>query len=358
MPAPTDPVAARRPSPGVAPPSRVVFGPHETNLGTGRAIGHAPRRLLPGAGRRRCRRHRHRDGVGAPVGLALRAGPAGLGLRPGLAGGGRCLPPPRHRWCWPGSATPAARGRVPTRRPSLWAPSPVADAASREMPMEMGRAEIDAAGRRVRRRRPSRRRGRPRRGGDRRRGVVAAAPVPLGAHQPARRRLRRGPAADSPARCSTPSATPSGRTTWSASASRATSWPRGPGSPRNRPPTRSTHWPTGSTCSPSCGAGPTPPPPTAPTPTPRPGSTSSCARPCDGRPAGGSPSCCRAAWSTRTMADRRPRPTGPADLVEMTRAQIAEPDLVALVARRDGPAGPAPASCATRPAGSATTATR
>ncbi len=44
-----------------------------------------------------------------------------------------------------------------------------------------------------------------------------------------------------------------------------------------------------------------------------------------------------------------------ADLVEMTRAQIAEPRLVALV-RRAGPDGHAPASCAIRRAGFGTTA--
>ncbi len=80
----------------------------------------------------------------------------------------------------------------------LWAPSPVADAASRELPMAMGPTELAAivdgfaasaraaVGRRTRRSR------------GRRRGRVAAPPVPLGDHQPARRRLRRGPAPADP----------------------------------------------------------------------------------------------------------------------------------------------------------------
>ena len=49
---------------------------------------------------------------------------------------------------------------------------------------------------------------------------------------------------------------------------------------------------------------------------------------------------------------------GVADLVEMTRAQIADPRLVGLVRHGQVADGPVPASSATRPARSATTATR
>ena len=55
---------------------------------------------------------------------------------------------------------------------------------------------------------------------------------------------------------------------------------------------------------------------------------------------------------------RPPLADGTADLVEMTRAQIADPDLVAKVRAGAAATGSAPASSATRPAGCGTTATR
>ena len=57
---------------------------------------------------------RHRDGLGPPVRLALRAGTPGRPVRSGLDGGRRRLPSGRAPWCWPAWATPAARDPAPT----------------------------------------------------------------------------------------------------------------------------------------------------------------------------------------------------------------------------------------------------
>ena len=216
-----------------------------------RRPGHraAPRRLLRGPGRRR-----------APASSSPRR-PRST-RRTGPTSGPRWPPPAgRAGRRWPRPADPTAplvlaglghaggQGSSAYSQSVLWAPSPVADVVSREMPMAMGRAEIDAAGRRVRRRRPAGRRRRARRRRGRRRAAVAAPPVPLGSHQPARRRLRRRTACRSPAR-----SLDAVRRAVGAGPRRgpppvaATSWPRGPGSPPSRPPTRSPPWPTGSTC--------------------------------------------------------------------------------------------------------------
>ena len=130
---------------GRVAPSRVMFGPHETNLGDGTAaisdrhVAYYERRAAGGAGA-----HRHRDGLGPPLRLALRAGPAGRRVR---AGGWRRSPRRASRtarWCWPAWATPALQGSTAYSQSVLWGPSGVADAVTREMPMEMGAAEIDA----------------------------------------------------------------------------------------------------------------------------------------------------------------------------------------------------------------------
>ena len=129
-------------------PSRVVFGPHETNLGRGRAIGDA---TSPTTGRGRGgRRHGgHRDGLGPALGLALRAGSAGRAVRPGLDRGRRGLPPARHPGA--GRARPLrSQGSSAYSQSVLWAPSRVADVVSREMPAEMEQADIDDVGRGVR----------------------------------------------------------------------------------------------------------------------------------------------------------------------------------------------------------------
>ena len=48
------------------------------------------------------------------------------------------------RWCWPGSATPGLQGSSAFSQSALWAPSRVPDAGSRELPMEMAGTEIEA----------------------------------------------------------------------------------------------------------------------------------------------------------------------------------------------------------------------
>ncbi len=75
-------------------PSRVVFGPHETNLARGRALSgrHVAYYSRRAAGGRR--RDHHRDGLGDSRRLAVRAGPAGGGLPSGLEVDSRCLPAP------------------------------------------------------------------------------------------------------------------------------------------------------------------------------------------------------------------------------------------------------------------------
>ena len=124
-------------------PSRVVFGPHETNLGDGRALS-----------------ERH-----VAYYATRAAGGAGVLV---------CETASVHEWDWPYERAPLAaecepgwRAVAEACRPHgtlvlaglghaggqgssafsqavLWAPSPVADAASRELPMAMGEAEINA----------------------------------------------------------------------------------------------------------------------------------------------------------------------------------------------------------------------
>ncbi len=135
----TDPVALGRRE----APSRVVFGPHETNLGLGRALG-----------------DRH-----VAYYAARAAGGAGVLVTETAS---------VHPWDWPYERAPLAaecgpgwRAVVEACRPHgtvvlaglghaggqgssafsqsvLWAPSPVADAAGRELPMAMGTVELAA----------------------------------------------------------------------------------------------------------------------------------------------------------------------------------------------------------------------
>ena len=136
----------------------------------------------------------------------------------------------------------------------------------------------------------------------------------------------------------------------------ATSWRRGPASRptwrRRSPPTSS---PRASTTSSSCAGRSSRPRRPGPTSTSRRASTSTCAersRPrCRDTPVflqGSVVECGQAEWAIDD---------GVCDGVEMTRAQIADPDLVAKL-RRDTPDGSGRASAATRRARCATPATR
>ena len=319
--------------PGDLRPARDQPGPGP------RAVGPA-RRLLPAARGRRRGADRHRDRVGAPVRLALRARPAGRGLR-GRAGARSPRPAARTaRWCWPGSATPGGRARRPTPSRVLWAPSGFADVVSRETADGDGGAGDRRGGRRLRRGRAAGRRSGPGRRRDRRRARLAAAPVPVRADQPARRRVRHGPAAADPrgagARCAPRSARAG---SWRCGCP-ATSWPRGPASPRSRPPSTAAALARTVDLLAVVRGGPYSAAPTGRTPTPRRRSTWTCAAAIRGRrwPAR-SRSSCRAAWSTpaRPQAalddgrrrpgrddpgpDRRPRPGGQA-------ARAAQPDRI------------------------------
>ena len=153
-------------------PSRVMFGPHETNLG--QRPGHlgAARRLLRAAGGGGLRRHRDRDRQRAPVGLALRARAAGRGLRAGLG-------PDRRRLR---AARSAGAGRARPRRDAgllgilpVRAVGTVAGSGcriARAAHGDGGRGDRRAGGRLRGRRRPGRRIRAGRRG-DQRRPVLS-----------------------------------------------------------------------------------------------------------------------------------------------------------------------------------------
>ena len=185
---------------GRAAQSRVMFGPHETNLGregdrafSPRHVAYYERRAAGGAGLIVT----ETASVHA-VRLAVRAGPAGHRRRP--AAGGRS---PRRAsrtapWCWPAWATPACRVPPPTprrrcgarpvsrtRSPARcrwrWAPPEIGAltagfAAAARLAVAAGAdgVEIDAGAR------------------------AAAPPVPLRPDQPPGRRLRLRPAAADP----------------------------------------------------------------------------------------------------------------------------------------------------------------
>jgi 2,4-dienoyl-CoA reductase (NADPH2) len=124
-------------------PSRVVFGPHETNLGQGRSIGarhvaYYAARASGGAGvivTETASVHpsdwpyeRAPLASSCPTGWAAVAAacrPYGTIVLGGLGHSG-------------------GQGSSAFSQSVLWAPSPVADVVSREMPMAMGRPELDA----------------------------------------------------------------------------------------------------------------------------------------------------------------------------------------------------------------------
>ena len=332
-----DPVAVA----GRTAPSRVVFGPHETNLGRGRGHQRPARRLLPGAGRRRGRRRGHRDGLGPPVGLALRAGPAGRAVRAGLGRGGRGLPSPRHPGAGragprrrPGVERLLAVGAVGARR--RW---PTWSAARCRWPWS--RPDIDAAGRRLRRRRPA---GRGRRASTGWRSTPAhsrssASSTP---GSPTSAPTPTAPTAcGSPPRCCRRAGGRRARTRccrlrlccdelapWAGVTPEQAAEQVGRAGRAGRP----------------VGGGPG----RAllglrlPARRPHPGrrSTSSCARQMREAAGGPGPVVLQGSVVDPAMAQAA-LDDGAADLVEMTRAQIAEPRLVALVRAGDGRTGPA-----------------
>jgi len=138
-PAPTDPVVLRTRE----APSRVVFGPHETNLGSGRAIGarHVAYYAARAAG-----------GAGVvitetasvhPSDWPYERAPLATECGPGWrAVADACRP--HGTVVLAGLGHAGGQGSSAYSQSALWAPSPVADAASREMPMEMGRVELAA----------------------------------------------------------------------------------------------------------------------------------------------------------------------------------------------------------------------
>ncbi len=213
-------------------PCRVMFGPHETNLGQAPGNLAAARRLLCAAGVGGLRRHRDRDGERAPVRLALRARAAGRGLRPGLGRGRRGLP----------ATWRAAAGRARARRDAgllgvlpvraLGAVAGAGRGFARAAHGDGGRADRRAGGR-IRRRRRLGRRVRARRCRNQRRPALAAAPVPVRADQPARRRLRPGPAAAHRARAARRAGRPRDGPCARAAAVLRRAGPLGGGDPRN-----------------------------------------------------------------------------------------------------------------------------
>ena len=276
---------------------------------------------------------------------------------PGWAAVAGACRPPRHPGAGragslrrPGIERPLAVGAVGARRR-------VADVVSREMPMEMEPSDIDAAGR------PG---SPPPPGWPSAPGSTGwrSTPGPISLLRqfhsgltnlrsdalrirppaPDRRgaRRRRGP--------------PSAPTACCRSGCPATSWPPGPGSPPNTPADQVAALADLVDLIVVVRGGPF---------------STSAYRPDAHTPAGfnlelcrghargggrpGRRSCCRAAWSTRRWPSGA-LDDGIADLVEMTRAQIADPRLVDPGARRAGRTGSGPASCATRPATSGTTA--
>jgi mycofactocin system FadH/OYE family oxidoreductase 1 len=124
-------------------PSRVVFGPHETNLGNGRAIG--PRHVAY---------YRARAAGGAGVVITETASvhpsdwpyeraPLASACGPGWTAVVEACRP-EGALVLAGLGHAGAQGSSAYSQSVLWAPSPVADVASREMPMEMGAPEIEA----------------------------------------------------------------------------------------------------------------------------------------------------------------------------------------------------------------------
>ena len=128
---------------GVTAPSRAVFGPHETNLGHDRAIS---------------RRHvayyeaRAAGGAGIIVTETASVHPSDwpyerAPLATACEDGWRAVGEACHRHgavVLAGLGHAGGQGSSAFSQAALWAPSPVADAASRELPMAMGADEINA----------------------------------------------------------------------------------------------------------------------------------------------------------------------------------------------------------------------
>ncbi len=135
----TDPVVVA----GVPAPSRVVFGPHETNLATGRSIGdrhvgYYAVRAEGGAGvvvTETASVHPS-DWPYERAPLASASGPGWRAIADALR--------PHGTVVLAGLGHSGAQGSSAYSQSVLWAPSRVADVVSREMPMEMGSAEIAA----------------------------------------------------------------------------------------------------------------------------------------------------------------------------------------------------------------------
>jgi mycofactocin system FadH/OYE family oxidoreductase 1 len=128
---------------GRTAPSRVVFGPHETNLGTGRALSdrHTAYYAARAAG-----------GAGVIVTETASVHPSDwpyerAPLASDCASGWRAVADacrPYGTVVLAGLGHAGGQGSSAFSQSVLWAPSPVADVVSREMPMAVGTAEIRA----------------------------------------------------------------------------------------------------------------------------------------------------------------------------------------------------------------------
>ena len=123
---------------GRTAPSRVIFGPHETNLGQGRGlsarhVAYYERRAAGGAGVIITETASVHPATGRTSGRRWprTAPPAGAQVAAACH--------PTARACWPGSATPACRARRAYSQRELWAPSGFADVVSRETPRRWAR---------------------------------------------------------------------------------------------------------------------------------------------------------------------------------------------------------------------------
>jgi len=124
-------------------PSRVLFGPHETNLGTMRALStrHVAYYEARAAG-----------GAGVLVTETASVHPSDwpyerAPLASDCGPGWRDIASACHRYgtvVLAGLGHAGGQGSSAYSQSVLWAPSPVADVATREMPMAMGQPEIDA----------------------------------------------------------------------------------------------------------------------------------------------------------------------------------------------------------------------
>jgi 2,4-dienoyl-CoA reductase (NADPH2) len=128
---------------GRTAPSRVLFGPHETNLGAGRSLGarhvaYYEARAAGGAGiivTETASVH--------PSDWPYERAPLAASCGPGWgAVAGACQP--HGTLVLAGLGHCGGQGSSAYSQSVLWAPSPVADVVSRELPMQMGQAEIDA----------------------------------------------------------------------------------------------------------------------------------------------------------------------------------------------------------------------